>query len=236
MSRIGKSNALTRETWLEKTLEAIPSGYRILDAGAGEQQFKKFCPHLNYVAQDFGKYDGLGDNAGLQVGKWDQSKLDIVCDITDIPEPSDAFDAIMCVEVFEHLPNPIAAIKEFSRLLRPGGYLIITAPFCSWTHFAPFHFYSGFNRYFYQRHLTENDFEILEVTANGNFFEYVGQEVRRIKNRSAKYSGDRPNILERLATSIILRMLERFSRNDKGSDELLCFGYHVLARKRGNNS
>ena len=150
MSRVGKSNALTRETWLEETLKAIPSGYRILDAGAGEQQFKKFCPHLKYVAQDFGKYDGLGDNAGLQVGKWDQSKLDIVCDITDIPEPAGAFDAIMCVEVFEHLPNPIAAIKEFSRVLRPGGYLIITAPFCCWTHFAPYHFYTGFNHYFYE--------------------------------------------------------------------------------------
>jgi hypothetical protein len=31
---------------------------------------------------------------------------------------------------------------------------------------------------------------------------------------------------------IVLFMLERFSRRDSGSHELLCFGHHVLARRR----
>jgi 2-polyprenyl-3-methyl-5-hydroxy-6-metoxy-1,4-benzoquinol methylase len=46
----------------------------------------------------------------------------------------------MCVEVFEHLPEPIKAVEEFARLFKPGGYLILTAPFCSLTHFAPLSF------------------------------------------------------------------------------------------------
>ncbi|WP_121022373.1 class I SAM-dependent methyltransferase [Helicobacter vulpis] len=53
--------------------------------------------------------------------KWGNTQLDIICDITAIPERDGSFDAIMCVEVFEHLPNPILALKEFSRLLRGGG-------------------------------------------------------------------------------------------------------------------
>src|SRR5688572_15168292 len=114
---VGTHNESTRIAWLEEALKQIPPGARILDAGAGERRFETFCAHLNYVAQDFGKYDGQGDRVGLQTGSWDQTNLDIVSDIVSIPETDESFDAIMCIEVFEHLPDPVSAIKEFSRLL-----------------------------------------------------------------------------------------------------------------------
>ena len=134
---VGKSNEHSRTTWVKRVLSEIPTGSRILDAGAGEMQYKRFCIHLDYVSQDFGSYDGEGDASGLQVGSWDQSQIDIVGDITDIPEPSASFDAVMCIEVLEHLPDPPAALRELSRLLKSGGMLILTAPFCSLTHFSP---------------------------------------------------------------------------------------------------
>src|SRR5205085_1455925 len=139
--RIGTHNESNRVAWIERTLQRIPSGARILDAGAGEQPFKHACAHLRYVAQDFAQYDGRGDGAGLQTGSWDQSALDIVSDIAAIPEPNGSFDAIMCTEVFEHIPHPAGALAEFARLLKPEGFLLLTAPFCSMTHFAPYHFY-----------------------------------------------------------------------------------------------
>jgi 2-polyprenyl-3-methyl-5-hydroxy-6-metoxy-1,4-benzoquinol methylase len=40
----------------------------------------------------------------------------------------EAFDVIMSVEVIEHLENPRAIFREFFRLLRPGGGLILTTP------------------------------------------------------------------------------------------------------------
>jgi ubiquinone/menaquinone biosynthesis C-methylase UbiE len=229
---VGTSNLSNREIWLKKTLRKIPAGLRILDAGAGELKYKKFCEHLDYVSQDFAQYDGKGDNSGLQTQTWDNSKLDIVSDITSIPEPDDSFDAIMCIEVFEHLPNPVAAIKEFARLLRSGGFLVITAPFCSLTHFAPYHFSTGFNRYFYQRNLEDNGFEITEIEANGNYFEYIAQEIRRLPEMGRKYSSSKFNIFEKLSYYVTLSMLSRFSKNDTKSNELLCYGYHVLARKK----
>jgi ubiquinone/menaquinone biosynthesis C-methylase UbiE len=232
MNQVGKTNASNREAWIEQALAQVPQGSRILDAGAGEQQFKKFCAHLTYVSQDFGEYEGQGDGKGLQTGSWDQSDLDIVCDITAIPEPDGSFDAIMCTEVFEHLPNPIAAIAEFSRLIRPGGYLIVTAPFCSWTHFAPYHYYSGFNRYFYQFHLPKHRFDTIQLESNGNFFECIAQETRKIKNRAKKYAANRPRFYEKWCLKVILNMLARFSQRDSSSDELLCFGYHILAQKK----
>ena len=228
----GTKNESNRVSWIKHTLGNIKKGSRLLDAGAGEQQFKKYCSHLDYVAQDFGQYDGSGDNSALQTGSWDQSKLDIISDITSIPELDNSFDAILCTEVFEHLPDPLAAIAEFSRLLKRGGKLIITAPFCSLTHFAPYHFASGFNRYFYETHLPSNGLTIEELTENGNYFEYIAQEVRRIPDIANRYTKCQPNFFERLAIKTSLKMLERFSRDNQGSEVLLCYGFHVLATKQ----
>jgi ubiquinone/menaquinone biosynthesis C-methylase UbiE len=178
--KIGTSNASTRMTWVEKTLKKIPSGSRILDAGAGEQQYKKFCSHLRYISQDFAKYDGRGDKKGLQTGSRNNTGLDIISDITSIPVSDCSFDAVLCTEVFEHLPEPLLALKEFSRIIKKCGYLIITAPFCSLTHYSPYHYYTGFNRYFYETHLAKFGFKIIEIKTNGNFFEYLAQEIRRV--------------------------------------------------------
>lgn len=234
LTNVGTTNEAVRETWLETVLKQVPAGSKILDAGAGELKYKSFCSHLNYVSQDFAQYDGKGDTAGLQMGTWDQTKLDIVCDITAIPVVDKSFDAIMCIEVFEHLPNPILALQEFYRLLRPGGQLILTAPFCSLTHFAPFHYYSGFNRYFYETHLSALGFQIAEIQQNGNYFEYLAQEVRRVKFVADRYAGKKINLFGKGLLLLFLMLLTSCSKKDKGSAEILNFGYHVRAIKTGS--
>lgn len=231
MFKVGTTNESARISWIEKTLKKIPAGLTILDAGAGECQFKRFCGHLKYIAQDFAQYEGTGD-VGLQTGTWDNTKLDIISDITAIPLEDNSIDAIMCTEVLEHIPDPIAAIKEFSRLIKPGGYLLITAPFASLTHFAPYHFASGLSRFFYERHLPENGFSIQELELNGNYFEYIAQENRRIKTVAKQYSNMNLNIFQKIIIHLNIWMLQNLSKKDRGSSELLCYGIHVFARKK----
>lgn len=228
---VGTSNEAVRDTWVRAKLGQISPDSRLLDAGAGEGRYRRDCAHLRYVAQDFAKYDGKGDTAGLQTTSWNQENLDIVSDITAIPEPDASFDAILCTEVLEHVPDPLAALGELSRLLRRDGVLILTAPFCSLTHFAPFHFYSGFNRYFFVHHLKRLGFEIQELEANGNFFEYLAQELRRLPSAAERYGGGKLSYAERIALRCILGAVARFSSGGNASAELLNYGFHVRARK-----
>ena len=229
----GRTNASSRERWLEATLLRVPPGTRILDAGAGRQQYRRFCGHLDYVSQDFAGYEGHGDGVGLQKDSYDYGSLDIVSDITEIPEPDGSFGAIMCIEVFEHIPQPRLAIAEFARLLAPDGHLIVTAPFASLTHFAPYYYYGGFSPYFFNEALSAHGFRDIELERNGSYFAFLAQELARLPSVAGRYAGAGAISRATLALRSIglARTLGRLQRADNGSAELLCFGTHVYARR-----
>jgi SAM-dependent methyltransferase len=223
-------NERARNQWLLDTISSLPSGLRILDAGAGELRNKPLCKHLNYMSQDICQYEGSGDSKGLQTGKWDTTQIDIVCDIANIPEANESFDAILCSEVFEHLPNPLKAIDEFSRLLKPGGKLIVTAPFASLVHFAPYHYATGFSRYWYEFHLPTYGFKIEELTSNGDWFDYARQELLRLPSAARRYGDWSWPFAYVFAGFGLLYFSIRPKKNNRAND-LACFGWHCVAIK-----
>ena len=50
-------------------------------------------------------------------------------DVTALPFADAAFDAAMSLDVLEHVPDFRGALREFARILRPGGRLVLTVPF-----------------------------------------------------------------------------------------------------------
>jgi len=230
---IGSLNGKNRDQWIAQELAKIPAGYSLLDAGAGEQPYRQYCQHLHYISQDFAEYKPEALQEGLQMKNWDYGVLDIISDVTRIPRPDASFDVVLCTEVIEHIVNPIDAIKEFSRLLKPGGQLILTAPFCSMTHFAPYHFYSGYNRFFYESVLPGYGFEIIEMKENGNYFEYVAQELKRLEAIGQKYAEMNQTDEVKQSLNVLLDYIQKCSSKDKGSNELMFFGMHVKAVKKG---
>jgi SAM-dependent methyltransferase len=228
-------NHAARENWISTTLRDLSEGSSLLDVGAGECAYKKYCTHLDYLAQDIAEYDGSGDGAGLQTGTWDTSQLDFVCDLYDIPEDRQ-FDTVFCSEVLEHVVDPVRAVEKLVRLTKPGGRVIITAPFNSLTHFAPYHFCTGFSQYFYRHHFERLECEIEDLTPNGGFFDVMDQELGRVSRVRKQFKAWVPEpvtfLLMQLAR-LNVRFLAGFDgdRMARRSSELQCMGWFVVARK-----
>lgn len=170
-------------------------------------------------------------NEGLQSESWDTSRIDLVSDITTIPAPDASFDVILCSEVLEHVPEPTHALDEFARLLKPGGTMILTAPFASLVHMAPYHYCSGFSRYWYEHHLPLRGFRIEELNPNGDWFAYSQQELMRLGGMARRYNDWSWPLAYVLS---ILGALYFKMRGGKPAEDLACFGWHCVAVKRAS--
>lgn len=45
--------------------------------------------------------------------------------VLDLPLRDGRFDLAICADVLQHLPDPVGALSELHRVLRPGGYLLV---------------------------------------------------------------------------------------------------------------
>ena len=52
----------------------------------------------------------------------------VVMDVTDIRYPDDTFDVLYCSHVLEHVPDDRRAMREFFRVLKPGGWAVLQVP------------------------------------------------------------------------------------------------------------
>lgn len=138
----------------------------VLDAGAGQCRFKPYFGHTRYIAQD----NCIGDP------DWDFSKIEIKSEIYDIPLGNASIDIVLCIEVLEHLKYPYLAIKEFSRLLKPGGQLFIVCPFAWKEHQKPHDFYR-FTKYILKQYASEYGFEAREMNCIGGKYVTIGQMI-----------------------------------------------------------
>jgi len=52
-------------------------------------------------------------------------------DLENIPYTGAAFDVVICNHILEHVPSPVAALREVHRVLKPGGRFICQTPYAS---------------------------------------------------------------------------------------------------------
>lgn len=125
--------------WAQRRLDkAIADHSRLahgvlLDVGCGLKPYEKFfTPFVKkYLGMEYSETSGYRGNTA-----------DFCGDAMQMPVADESFDTILCTEVLEHVPDPELVITEFSRILRPGGTIILTAPF-----FYPVHDAWDFFRY-----------------------------------------------------------------------------------------
>jgi SAM-dependent methyltransferase len=227
-NRIYEFNQYMRDQWVAARAREIPSGSRVLDAGAGACPYRSFFSHCQYKALDFKK---LEENQLL--GPSGYGELDYTCDIHLIPVSGASFDAVLCTEVLEHVTEPIRVVQEFSRILKPGGKLLLTAPLGSGLHQEPYHYYGGFTPYWYRKFFVEAGFERIIIEPNGGFFKYFGQEAVRFARILAPWRGWRqllafPFWLFIFPFAVILPIWGYFW-DSLDQDKTFTVGYHVVA-------
>ncbi len=54
------------------------------------------------------------------------------CSVDELPFDDGAFDVVTCLEAIEFTPSPEKTLREFVRVLRPGGTLLITNRLSKW--------------------------------------------------------------------------------------------------------
>ena len=52
----------------------------------------------------------------------------VQADAMHLPFRDGSFDGVFCIDAFEHIPDGAQAAREFRRVLRPGGYMFLSAP------------------------------------------------------------------------------------------------------------
>ena len=106
--------------------------------------------------------------------------LDKVCDLTaTIPYPDASFDTILLSDVLEHLPEPMNCWREMSRLLAPGGKVLLNVPFYYQVHEEP-HDYYRYTEFALRRFAASSGFEVLELEPIGGAIEILADLLAKL--------------------------------------------------------
>jgi SAM-dependent methyltransferase len=100
--------------------------------------------------------------------------VDLLVDVQAMPEvASGSFACALCTQVLEHLPRPWDALAELSRVLAPGGTLILTVPHLSVMHEAP-HDYFRFTEFGLRALCKRAGLDVIAIEATGGIFTFLG--------------------------------------------------------------
>lgn len=180
---VGRREIL-REALLRHVSPDASGRQKILDYGCG--------PGGNIlVLKDFGVVSGVDvADPALQFAKTRGFRELVKVDGSQTPFPDNSFDIVASLDVFEHIEDDSAAIRECFRMVKPGGILLTTVPAHRWLWSAHDTTLGHFRRYTkgeLQEKIAAAGFETLEwshfvtVAVPINFVRTVIDRIRKPK-------------------------------------------------------
>ncbi len=91
---------------------------------------------------------------------------DVCADSARLPFHDGTFDTVLSTQVLEHVPDPFAMVREAARVLKPGGYLVLTAPQVWPLHEEPYDYYR-YTRYGLEHLVRNASLEVVTITERG---------------------------------------------------------------------
>jgi SAM-dependent methyltransferase len=139
---------------LERLARAGENRGILVDLGAGPEAFRLASHWLGHrIAVD------LRAGAGV----------DVTADGQALPLREASVDAVLLMEVLEHVPDPLGVLHECARVLRPGGHLCLTVPQYHILHSHPADYYR-FTRHGVEHLCRRAGFRIEALQARGGPF------------------------------------------------------------------
>jgi len=102
-----------------RILGDLPRG-SLLDVPAGEGALAAALVEIGFNVQCCDLYPEIFRLKDIEIKRGDLSG--------SLPYEDRSFEYVTCIEGLEHIENPQQAVREFARLLRPGGHLLTSVP------------------------------------------------------------------------------------------------------------
>ncbi|MEP6506689.1 MAG: class I SAM-dependent methyltransferase [Gemmatimonadales bacterium] len=170
----------------------LPERGRLLDAGCGSGQSMEWLGSLFPAWTRYGvdvASDGLA--AAAHIGE-----TVALGSVTDLPLAESSFDLVISLDVLQHLPldgGDEAALREFHRVLRPGGVLLIRTNAQSFPRVAEDrqHMYRRYEPRDLSHALAVTGFEILRLSRANSILGLaeIRREYRARSSQSNSYYG-----------------------------------------------
>jgi SAM-dependent methyltransferase len=87
--------------------------------------------HLLHVSPKFSlsrRFVKMPNISYVGIDLHERPNTSIKADISGIPIRSATFDALLCIHVLEHVQDDLRAISELWRVLKPGGWAVVSVP------------------------------------------------------------------------------------------------------------
>ena len=115
--------------FVERVVELGARQGHFLDLGTGPAQIPillaQRCSKIRITGIDLSvNMLTLGEQHVAEAGLADRIALECV-DAKDLPYPDQSFDGVISNSIIHHLPDPMAAFQEISRVIRPDGLIFI---------------------------------------------------------------------------------------------------------------
>ena len=125
---------------------------RLMDFGCGRKPYENLFNVSEYIGVDI---QDAGHNHKL-------SKVDVFYDGKTIPFADSYFDSVFCGEVMEHVFTPSETLLEINRVVKKGGQILLTVPFCWNEHEIPYD-YARYTSYGFATLLEVHGFKIIKM-------------------------------------------------------------------------
>jgi hypothetical protein len=216
-----------RANWrfLSEQIASLPPNATILDVGAGRGDFAGLLQGRECLALDVYPYP----------------EVDIVCDLTvSNPFRPQVFDALLLLNVLEHVYNTHALMDALAGMLKPTGVLIVAIPFLVKLHQEPVDFVR-FTHYALERLGVEHGLAVQHLEGFYDPISLLGEGTGNLKNAVLPGMGGARHYTGRLLLAGI-EMLSSVLRRFVGPGMVVPptstrshapTGYHVVYRKVG---